>query len=115
MNKLIKGARQIGIELSLQHLEQYQIYFEELVKWNEKVNLTAITDYEEVQVKHFLDSLTVKLAYEQEEWANVPFQLIDIGAGAGMPGLPLKIAFPYIKLVLIESVGKKSAFLNSSK
>jgi 16S rRNA (guanine527-N7)-methyltransferase len=58
-----------------------------------------------------LDSLTVKLAYEQEEWANVPFQLIDIGAGAGMPGLPLKIAFPYIKLVLIESVGKKSAFL----
>ena len=111
MDKLIQGARQLGIDLNSRQLEQYQVYFEELAKWNEKINLTSVTNYEEVQLRHFLDSLTVRLAYEREEWANSPFQLIDVGAGAGMPGLPLKIAFPYIKLVLIESVGKKSDFL----
>jgi 16S rRNA (guanine527-N7)-methyltransferase len=112
MDKLVEGARQLGIEFSSQQLEQYRVYFEEIAKWNEKVNLTSITNYEEVQLKHFLDSLTVRLAYEKELWANAPFQLIDVGAGAGMPGLPLKIAFPDIKLLLIESVAKKSAFLS---
>ncbi len=98
----------MGLELNEEHLQAFEIYYRELAAWNEKFNLTAITDYDEVQIKHFLDSLTCLLA------VPCPLSLvpcIDIGAGAGFPGLPLKIACPDLQLTLLEATGKKVGFL----
>jgi 16S rRNA (guanine527-N7)-methyltransferase len=111
---LQEGSRQLALALTEQQLQQFQTYYEELVEWNRKVNLTAITDYEEVQVKHFLDSLSIVLALKGADWANGSFALLDIGTGAGMPGIPLKIVHPRAKLVLLDSVAKKTAFLHDA-
>lgn len=108
------GASQLGISLSGGQLDQFETYFRELTDWNQRANLTAITGYEEVQVKHFLDSLTVCLAAGEAliRTARVPApRVIDVGAGAGLPGLALKLAFPELRLSLVESVAKKTAFL----
>jgi len=108
MEKLKAGARKLGLELTAGQLEQFDAYYRELVDWNQKINLTAITDYEEMQLKHFLDSLTIALVYKLAKGNSV----IDVGTGAGMPGIPLKIAFPDIKLVLLEATAKKVSFLH---
>ncbi len=113
MEKLKSGAKKLGLELNLRQLEQFSIYFEELIDWNRRVNLTAITAYEEVQIKHFLDSLTVTMALKTAGSAS--FHLIDIGTGAGLPGIPLKILLPNIKLVLLDATTKKAAFLHHLK
>ena len=108
MEELKSGAKKLGIELNPGQLEQFDTYYHELVDWNQSINLTAITDYEEVQLKHFLDSLTIALVWRSAEGDSV----IDVGTGAGMPGIPLKIAFPDIKLVLLEATAKKVSFLH---
>lgn len=113
MEKLESGAQRLGFNLSPVQLEQFATYYQELVDWNQRMNLTAITDYQEVQVKHFLDSLTVTLALKQPGGGS--FRLIDIGTGAGLPGIPLRIIYPDIKLVLLDSTTKKADFLRHLK
>jgi 16S rRNA (guanine527-N7)-methyltransferase len=110
MEKLAAGAKRIGLDLTTQQLEQFQVYYGELVDWNRRINLTSIVGYEEVQIKHFLDSLTVTLVLPDIRPPS-RLQLLDLGAGAGLPGVPLKIIHPEIELVLLDSVAKKSAFL----
>lgn len=114
MEKLSTGAIKLGLQLSPSQLEQFNIYYQELVDWNKRVNLTAITGYEDVQIKHFLDSLTVTLAWQQLI-TSTDFRLIDVGTGAGIPGIPLKILLPHIKLVLLDATAKKAAFLHHIK
>jgi 16S rRNA (guanine527-N7)-methyltransferase len=111
MKRLIAGARKLGIELSARQVDRFELYYRELLEWNRKVNLTAITDYASVQVKHFLDSLTVVLALPAEEMQKPDFNIVDVGTGAGFPGVPLKIIFPRPGLVLIEPTTKKTTFL----
>ena len=114
MEKLGAGAIKLGLALSPKQLELFQLYYQELVDWNQRVNLTAITDYGEVQVKHFLDSLTVTLGMKQPIGES-DCRVIDVGTGAGLPGIPLKIVLPEIKLVLLDSTAKKAAFLHHLK
>ena len=114
MEKLESGARELGLHLSPKQLEQFGIYYRELTDWNQRLNLTSITGYEEVQIKHFLDSLTVTLVLEPS-FNESSFRLIDIGTGAGLPGIPLKIVLPAIKLVLLEATARKADFLRHLK
>ena len=111
MKELIEGADKLGIELNARQVKQFELYYHELIEWNKKINLTAITDYSSVQVKHFLDSLTVTLALTGKDVERPDFNIIDIGTGAGFPGVPLKILLPQPRLVLIEPTTKKTAFL----
>jgi len=95
-----------GLALAPEQIEQFAIYLDELRAWNKRINLTAITDPDEIVARHFLDSLRCALS-----WGEAPASLIDIGAGAGFPGLPLKILRPTLQLTLVESIAKKAAFL----
>jgi 16S rRNA (guanine527-N7)-methyltransferase len=108
MELLRAGAEEWGLKLSPEQIEAFEVYYQELVAWNEKANLTAITSYEEVQTKHFLDSLSCL-----QVLANCPVDVscIDIGSGAGFPGLPIKIVWPQMHLTLLEVTGKKADFL----
>ena len=107
MEALNSGARELGLSLTRQQLERFELYYRDLVDWNRKVNLTAITECEDVQVRHFLDSLTVVLATGPPDGLKV----IDIGTGAGLPGIPLKIVYPEVRLTLLEATAKKVKFL----
>ncbi len=105
---LLSGTQQFNLTLTHVQLTAFEQYSRELIAWNQKVNLTRIIEPDEIAVKHFLDSLSANLA-----WPDLPpgFALIDVGSGAGFPGLPLKIARPDLRLTLLESTGKKTAFL----
>jgi 16S rRNA (guanine527-N7)-methyltransferase len=112
MEKLIEGADKLGVKLDSKQIDQFELYYQELIEWNKKFNLTNITDCQEIQVKHFLDSLTVLLALTKEETKEPDFNIIDVGTGAGFPGIPLKILLPQSRLVLLDSTTKKTTFLH---
>jgi 16S rRNA (guanine527-N7)-methyltransferase len=107
MDALVRDALSLfNVHLTGRHLLALAAYERELLEWNRKFNLTAIRDAESIRVKHFLDSFSCVLA-----WKAVPPQrLIDVGTGAGFPGIPLKILYPSMRLTLVESVGKKAKF-----
>jgi len=96
-----------GIALSPQAISQYEAYYSLLVEWNEKMNLTAITDKPEVYLKHFYDSITAAFYFD----FNQPLHICDVGAGAGFPSLPIKIAFPELKITIVDSLNKRIGFL----
>ena len=100
--------RKLGIVLTEKMKEQFDRYFELLVEWNRIMNLTGITDYNEVNEKHFLDSLAIVKVQDMEMISTV----IDIGTGAGFPGIPLKIVYPHLKVTLLDSLNKRIKFLN---
>jgi 16S rRNA (guanine527-N7)-methyltransferase len=123
MDILLAESLDFGFRLSLSHLEAFERYYLELVDWNTRVNLTAITSYEDVQRKHFLDSLVCMSAIPETGLGtarsdvdtrdpNIPgMRVIDVGSGAGFPGIPLKIIYPDIYLTLVEATQKKAEFL----
>ena len=106
---LLKGADGLNIRLYPDQVEQFEGHYRELIAWNQRTNLTAIVDYEEAQLKHFLDSLTTALVIP--EAVKEHGRLMDVGSGGGFPGIPMKVAFPGMHLTMLESVGKKTAFL----
>lgn len=107
-NTFIDALKEQGIELDEKQQHQFKRYFEILVEWNEKMNLTAITDQEGVYLKHFYDSLTAAFYHDFTQ----ELRICDVGAGAGFPSLPLKIAFPQLKVTIVDSLKKRISFLN---
>lgn len=105
---LIAGAKGIGIKVTAEQAEKFQRYMELLVEWNEKLNLTAITEPGEIVEKHFLDSLTLLLACKPKEGGK----LLDVGTGAGFPGVPLKIMRPDLDVTLLDGSNKRLNFLS---
>ena len=103
------ALREHNVELNAQQLAQYQQYYERLVAVNEHMNLTAITERDEVYLKHFYDSLTLAWAYPELQTEEL--HMIDVGAGAGFPSLPLKIAFPQLQITIIDALNKRINFL----
>ena len=104
-----KDLKELGVTLSEKQIEQFLTYYEMLVEWNEMMNLTAITEYEEVMKKHFVDSLSLIKAFDVSQNKTV----IDVGTGAGFPGLALKIAYPNLKVTLLDSLNKRIQFLDA--
>ena len=107
MEKLVQDAQTLfNVHLTGRQMIALTTYERELIEWNQKFNLTAIRDVKGIRTKHFLDSFSCVLAWK----ANPPGNLIDVGTGAGFPGIPLKIIYPNTKVTLVESVGKKAMF-----
>ncbi len=112
MQSLVNGAQALGFPLSPAQAQTFQRYADELITWNQRLNLTAITGPEDIRVKHFLDSLTCLQALRPPiAPPTAPRRVLDVGSGAGFPGLPLKIYDPSIHLTLLESAAKKARFL----
>ncbi|PKR83486.1 16S rRNA (guanine(527)-N(7))-methyltransferase RsmG [Heyndrickxia camelliae] len=109
VEQFVQKLEDKGIILSSKQLQQFERYFELLVEWNEKMNLTAITEKEDVYLKHFFDSISAAFFVN----LNRPIHLCDVGAGAGFPSIPLKICFPDLKVSIVDSLQKRITFLNN--
>lgn len=106
--KFEKQLKELKIELSEKQLHQLSEYYELLIQWNKVMNLTGLTEYEDVYEKHFLDSLSLIKVIDLQKTKKV----IDIGTGAGFPGIPIKIAYPHLQITLLDSLKKRIGFLN---
>ncbi|WP_042478383.1 16S rRNA (guanine(527)-N(7))-methyltransferase RsmG [Bacillus ndiopicus] len=106
--QFIEALKAKGIELTDAQIAQFKKYFELLVEWNEKMNLTAITDLEGVYLKHFYDSISASFYFDFTKVTSV----CDVGAGAGFPSLPIKICFPHLEITIVDSLNKRITFLN---
>lgn len=111
LQQFYKDLHELHITLSDAQIEQFLIYYEMIIEKNQAVNLTAITDFDEVLKKHFIDSLSLVKAYDFSH-NDTEISLIDVGTGAGFPGIPLKIAFPNLKVTLMDSLNKRVDFLH---
>jgi 16S rRNA (guanine527-N7)-methyltransferase len=114
VSALVEGAARLEIELGDGQLAKLDQLGAALREGNRRVNLTRITDPAEIETRHFLDSLSAAMPVLDRLRANAPLRLVDVGSGGGMPGLPLKIAFPQLRVTLVESIGKKAAFLRQT-
>ena len=111
MELLARGAKALNLHLSADQIEKFRYYYRELITWNARMNLTAIVDCREAQLRHFLDSLTTSMVLP--DTVKATGRVLDIGSGGGFPGVSLKLAFPGMRLALLESVAKKTSFLKS--
>ena len=110
---LNEQAGEMQVQLTARQIEQFYQYFELLTEWNKVMNLTAITQMEDVVTKHFVDSLSIIRIFPELAQGN--WSVMDVGTGAGFPGIPLKIAFPEIKITLLDSLNKRIKFLQEVK
>lgn len=106
---LINGINKLGLEISEIQISQFMDYYNLLLETNKVMNLTAITKIDEVMIKHFIDSLLIIKSVDLNKFSS----LIDVGTGAGFPGIPIKIMFPHIKVMLLDSLNKRLKFLNN--
>lgn len=117
MNKINDYVSEFGLSFSDTQISQFQKYYDLLIEWNSKMNLTAITDFDEVIIKHFVDSVALIKASDNNIIKRAlvdgeSISLIDVGCGAGFPSIPLKIAFPNLKITMLDSLNKRINFLN---
>lgn len=108
-SQMLEDLKSFNVELSDKQLEQFDKYYELLIRWNEVMNLTAITDFDDVCKLHFVDSIS---AVQYFDFSDKEYSLIDIGTGAGFPGIPLKIVFPNLHITLFDSLNKRLKFLD---
>ena len=108
------GLQELGLQADEKQLNQFDRFYELLIEWNEKMNLTAITDYEEFVKKHLIDSLSLVKIYnlQEKEGTGERIRILDMGTGAGFPGIPLRIMFQRAEFALMDSLNKRITFIN---
>jgi 16S rRNA (guanine527-N7)-methyltransferase len=109
---LVRWSAALGVHLDGSHLEQFALYLREFLNWNRKINLSGLSDQQDIILKHFIDSLACSKAIDARQPDSSPSSLLDIGSGAGFPGIPLKLIYPDLEVTLLEPNLKKTAFLH---